>query len=449
MLIQFTVKNFRTFKDKATISMVANYDKDTREEDNVFQDSKFNLRLLKSAVVYGANASGKSKLFEALLFMKHFITYVSINSQKGDKIKVEPFRLNNESEILPSEFEVIFIHNKIMYRYGFQINSEEIVSEWLFYKPKLKQVELFYREKNKIETHKVNFKKGKIAINQGIVRENALLINYAAQYNDYNSYRIIEWFKKLNIISETQENKFNVYSKVIETGFKNNTISKIKNNFNKNKIIEFLNAADLGIKEIYYEEVLAGISNDLKTELLEFKKELIDFDPEIFSDVTTIHYKYNNNKEKIGNAKFSVIKDESNGTKKFLYLSGLIIDLLEKGGILIADELDANLHTNLVKKIILLFNSKVFNPNNAQLIFNTHDTNLLNSNLFRRDQIWFTEKNKYGEAKLYSLADFKTNEVRKNEPFEDNYIKGKYGAVPYLEFFDNLSNIALKYENEK
>jgi AAA15 family ATPase/GTPase len=449
MLIQFSIKNFRTFKDKATLSMVANFDKDTREEDNVFQDSKFNLRILKSAIVYGANASGKSKLFEALLFMKHFIVNVSKDSQKGDKINVEPYRLNNESEILPSEFEVIFIHNKVMYRYGFQINSEEIISEWLYYKPKTKEIELFYRERQNFEIHEKNFNKGNIVIKLGIVRDNALLLPYVSQYNDENSFNVINWFKELNIISETQENKFNVYSKVVETGFKNNTISKIKNNFNKNKILEFLNAADLGIKEIFYEEVLAGISNDLNTELLEFKKELIDFDPEILSDITTIHYKYNNNKEKIGNAKFSVMKDESNGTKKFLFLSGLIIDLLEKGGVLIADELDANLHTNLVKKIILLFNSKVFNPNNAQLIFNTHDTNLLNSNLFRRDQIWFTEKNKYGEAKLYSLADFKTNEVRKNEPFEDNYIKGKYGAVPYLEFFDNLSNIALKYENEK
>jgi AAA15 family ATPase/GTPase len=115
------------------------------------------------------------------------------------------------------------------------------------------------------------------------------------------------------------------------------------------------------------------------------------------------------------------------------------LDCLENGYTLIVDELDSKLHPNLVEKIVSFFNSKELNPNNAQLIFNTHDTNLLNSGLFRRDQIWFTEKNKFGEASLFSLADFKTDKVRKNEDFEENYIRGKYGAVPYLGLFDDLT----------
>lgn len=135
---------------------------------------------------------------------------------------------------------------------------------------------------------------------------------------------------------------------------------------------------------------------------------------------------------------FSLKDDESSGTRKFFALIGLILKTIDKGSVLFVDELDSKLHPNLVCKIVSFFNSKKLNPNNAQLIFNTHDTNLLSSGLFRRDQIWFTQKDKYGATKLYSLADFKTDEVRKNEAFEDNYIRGKYGAVPFLGDFEDI-----------
>jgi hypothetical protein len=141
--------------------------------------------------------------------------------------------------------------------------------------------------------------------------------------------------------------------------------------------------------------------------------------------------------------------EESSGTKKFFALTGPVLDSIENGYVLVIDELDSKLHPNLVCKIVSLFNSKELNPKNAQLIFNTHDTNLLSSGLFRRDQIWFAEKDKYGASKLFSLADFKS-EVRKTENFEDNYIRGKYGAVPFLGEFDNFINfkMLLSHENE-
>ena len=165
MLIQFSVRNFRTFKDKATLSLVAsNYDKETREDDNVSGANNYDLRLLKSAVIYGANASGKSKFIEALLFVKQFAITSSKESQKGDSIPVESFKLNFESESEPSEFEVLFISNNVMYRYGFEVNREKVISEWLFYKPKTKEVELFYRDLQKFETHPKNFTKGAIAV---------------------------------------------------------------------------------------------------------------------------------------------------------------------------------------------------------------------------------------------------------------------------------------------
>ncbi|MFV5692795.1 AAA family ATPase [Flavobacterium sp. LT1R49] len=442
MLIQFSVRNFRTFKEKATLNLLAsNYDKDTRKEDNITEDNKFNLNILKSAVVYGANASGKSKFIDALMFMQQFVTKSSKDSQKGEPISVEPYRLNSETENSPTEFEVIFTFRNIMYRYGFEVDKKQVVSEWLFHKTKAKEVELFYRDFQDFETHPRSFTKSKTIIKEGLVRNNALLLSVSSQFNEETATLVLTWFQELNIISGLQE-----------SGFKNNTIAKIKDKNEKVKVLKLLKAADFGIQDINYEEFnINGLSEEVKKKFQELKESVKHIDPEAFSDVSTLHTKFDSDQKKIGEVKFSVQRDESNGTMKFLYLTGTLIDVLETGGILFADELDSKLHPNLVCKIVSLFNSKELNPKNAQIIFNTHDTNLLSSGLFRRDQIWLIEKNKFGEAQLYSLADFKSDKVRKTEAFEENYINGKYGAIPFLGFFDNLtySNSLRKDENEK
>jgi len=431
MLVQFSIKNFRTFKDKATLSFIAsNYDKDTREDENIFQDINHNLRLLKSCVIYGANASGKSKFIEALVFMKRFVITSSKDSQKGDKIPVEPFKLNSVSEKEPSEFEVIFTHKSILYRYGFEVTNKIVVSEWLYTKPKTKEIELFYRDYQNFETHKRSFQKGHTLVKEGLIRDNALFLSVAAQFNEKTSITLIEWFKNIGTISGVKED-----------GYEGYTISKAKDANFKDKILELLKAADLGIQDIQVEMLdLDKLPNDMPKELKEFiiKKAEEDESAEFLSDVLTSHKKYDDNKNVVGKVNLSLDDDESFGTKKFFALTGPVLDSLENGHTLVIDELDSKLHPNLVCKIVSLFNSKENNPKNAQLLFNTHDTNLLSSGLFRRDQVWFTEKNKFGEAKLYSLADFKSEDVRKNDPFEDNYIRGKYGAVPYLGYFDNL-----------
>ena len=433
MLLQFSVKNFKTFKEKASLSLVAsNYDKDTHELENVYNDPKFELRPLKSAVIYGANASGKSKFFEALSFMKYFVLSSSKESQKGDEIDTEPFKLSSETENAPSEFEVVFTLNEVLFRYGFEVDKKSVISEWLYYKPKTKEIELFYRDGNDFETHPRNFTKGKTLVKEGFVRNNALLLSVAAQFNDKIANEVMDWFKDLKTISGLNE-----------SGYRGFTLSKTDDLNQKMNILELLKAADLGIQDIHLEKIeLANLPSDLPKELKDrISKEVVDDKKEILSDVLTSHKKFDSNKKAIDLVNFSMFDDESSGTKKFFALTGPILDVLENGFTLIVDELDSKLHPNLVCKIVSLFNSKEFNKKNAQLIFNTHDTNLLSSGLFRRDQIWFTDKNKYGEAKLYSLADFKSDEVRKTESFEENYIKGKYGAVPYLGFFNDLDKI--------
>lgn len=433
MLIQFSVKNYRTFKDKASLSLIAsNYDKETRETENVIVNSQFNLRLLKSAVVYGANASGKSKLLIALSFMKSFINTSSKDRQQGDDIDVEAFKLNSETEHAPSEFEVIFIHNDTMYRYGFEVDTKQVISEWLYYRKKAKEVELFYRDGQNFDTHDRNFSKGKAIIKEGLVRDNALLLSVAAQFNDPTCIEVLEWFGKLKLLSGLKEDRSRGYT-VNQTTFPDQ----------KRKILDLLKAADLGIQDFQVEKLDPDdLPDELPDELKERFKKNVSF-------VFTTHQKVNGKGKVVGDVDFSMDMDESSGTRKFFALTGPILDVLENGHILVVDELDSRLHPNLVCKIVSLFNSAELNKNNAQLIFNTHDTNLLHSGLFRRDQVWFTEKNKLGEASLYSLADFKSHEVKKTESFEENYIRGKYGAVPFLGFFDELIKSLPRHENEK
>lgn len=440
MLWQFTVKNYKTFKDKATLSLVAsNYDKKTLEAENIYSDEVFNKRILKSAVVYGANASGKSTLVNAIAFMRLFVLR-SAGRQQGDSIEVDPFRLNVTTENEPSEFEVIFSFDHILYRYGFEATQEEVISEWLYYKPKTKEVELFYRDGDQIDFHESLFSKGKMVATQGLVRKNALLVSVSAQFNEEQAIAVINWFRNLRVISNVRE----YFSQRF-------TINRTKTPADKQKIITLLKDADFGIQDIEIEmmnedNVPSHYPPSLRNKLI---AEIKEGNMERVNDILLSHRKYGRDNEFVHNVPFSLDKDESSGTQKYFNLLGPILDVLENGQVLIVDELDAQLHPNLLCRIISLFHSTEMNHNNAQLIFNTHDTNLLDSGLFRRDQIWFTDKDKYGAAKLYSLADFSSEEVRKNEAFEKNYIKGKYGAVPYFGSMDILNEIFSPYENEK
>ncbi|MCF6406801.1 ATP-binding protein [Chitinophaga filiformis] len=426
MLIQFSVSNFKTFKNKATLNLIAsNYDKETREEENIIQIPEFGLRILKSAVVYGANASGKSRFMDAITFMKNFVIRSSTDRLKGDPINVDLFRLATDTENGAAEFEILFLHNNEMYRYGFEITKQAVLAEWLYHRPKTKEIEIFYREGQRFEFHVKRFSKGYTLAKEDLVRENALLLTVAAQFNDQLSGEIVNWFKKLKVISGLQEHRYQ--------GF---TMDKTEDAVQKKRILELLSAADLGIHDIILERV---DPDNLPADMPKRLKELIqqkvsEENAEFISDILTTHRRYDADNNYVGDAKFSLEDDESSGTFKFFSLTGPVLDALEHGYPLFIDELDSKLHPNLVCKLIELFNSATYNPQNSQLVFNTHDTNLLSSGLFRRDQIWFTEKDRYGAASLYSLSDFKS-EVRRTENFESNYIQGKYGAIPFLTDF--------------
>ncbi|MCK9477839.1 MAG: ATP-binding protein [Candidatus Muirbacterium halophilum] len=417
MLIEFSVKNFLSFKDLVSLSMVATND-NTLEENTFKFDEKLNL--LKSTVIYGANASGKSNLTKAIGFVKRLMINSSKNTQINEKIDIDVFRLNKSTIKKPAFFEMIFFINKNKYRYGFEVDKNKIHNEWLFHSPNGKEAKLFTRNFQEYNISN-NFKEGKKLIE--VTRENSLFLSVVAQFNGEISTKIISSLKNLNILNASQGGDYG--------GFSINVLNEDKEF--KTKIINLLKNVDLGIEDIIVEKTKAKAESIPPFFAEEFRDILTN--SEMLS-IKTIHKVYDNSGKETGNVEFDFYNSESEGTKKYFWLIGPILDTLKMGKTLIIDELQSNMHPLLTKSIVKLFNSDVTNKNNAQLIFVIHDTNLLNNKVFRRDQIWFTEKNNFGESILYSLSDVK--HTRKDSTFSKNYLLGKYGGVP---------NINKNYEN--
>ncbi|WP_321437347.1 ATP-binding protein [uncultured Bacteroides sp.] len=437
MIIRFSVCNYKVFKDETIFSFVAtNYDKKTREDENVAHIESPSLRLLKNAVVYGANASGKTKLIDAFAFMRYFVVNSSKDAASSEEIDTDPFRLNTESELAPSSFELMFLIGEKLYRYGFEVTRKKVVTEWLYVQEKKRESELFYRDEDGVVSFdKKKFAAWELIVKANLVRNNVLFITTLAQFNDAVGIEIVTFFNE----------NLKTISGLNETGYKGMILSKLVDSDYKKRVMEFLNFADLGIMDISKKEIEASFDDSDKVPQ-DIKKMILD---DIQSQtLLTKHQAYDAEHAPVDSREFLMRKDESHGTQKFFYLTGPILESLMNGYTLVVDELDSRLHPNLVTRLISLFNSKETNPNNAQLIFNTHNSNLLDSKLLRRDQIWFVDKNMYGESKLYSLSDIKG--IRKDEQFEQNYINGIYGGVPYLDDFINVRiDKTLNHENEK
>lgn len=438
MLIQFGVGNYKSFKDIVTFSMIATpiKAKDKRlDENNVFKvDDELNL--LKSTAIYGANASGKSNFISAARFMKQFVLGSSKDTQAGEAIPVEHFRLNTETACQPSFFEMVFIIDGRRYRYGFEVTAEKVVAEWLYHVPTIREAKLFERRDGKIEVPAA-FKEGKELIDK--TRDNALFLSVAAQFNGAISKKILQWFKHLGIISGLDDISLRAY-----------TLKTFDNNKYRDEILRLVKKLDVGVDDIQIRTtklaqfplgesplkppVVDNVSDECVGFAGKIKKMLSSFTVEK-TDILTAHRKFNADGQIAGVELFNIDDNESEGTQKIFALAGTLVDILNNGKVLLADELDARLHPLVTRAIINLFNSKETNPQNAQLIFATHDTNLLSKDIFRRDQIWFAEKDRFSATHLYSLVEYK---VRNDASFESDYIQGRYGAIPFI---GNLSRL--------
>ena len=433
MILEFCVENFLSFKDLTKLSMVSAKSFKEHKDSNLIEIDK-KLNLLKSAVIYGNNASGKSNLLEALGFMQaivlnSFRDALVENSEK--KFPLQKFILNSKTETESSFFEISFIHENIKYRYGFEIDYDKVVAEWLYHTTS-KEVYLFKRDYQKIEINKTAFKEG--LGKEGDVKENVLFLSLLATLGKEISMEIVTWFKKINFING-----------IHDRGHKRYTIDKLKSDKNFfNWVLHFIKYLEISNLTTTEEDV---IDIDLET-LREKEKdeEIINLFTSIHNiqskqskrdQLITYHRKYDENNNFIDSVPFNFDNQESEGTKKLLYLLGPWYDTLKNGKILAIDELDSRLHSNLTLKLIEFFHK--FNKTNAQLIFAVHDTSILNKETFRRDQIYFVEKNQFGASELLCLADFKTDKVRNKSAFNKNYIQGKYGAIPYFEIDEKLN----------
>lgn len=432
MLIDFSLKNFLSFKEEISFSMLAA--RSVKEFDNC-QDGKpcnvINIpntdsKLLKLAVIYGANSSGKSNLLLAMHFFKRMILESFKNDTILHRINEKSFQLSLESQKEPISFEMIFIVGDKRFRYGFEILNNSIESEWLFVKPltSIRESYCFKREKKSISVNYKTFK-GAGGISSK-TRHNALYISTCAQFNVETAMIIKEWFRK----------KFNILS-----GLDDNTIYFTANQYIHNpdmhrRIIEFIRLIDLGINDISIKESdvdkvpepITKIINEISQHPNIIQSEITDIKKiEILSE----HNRYEN--KKLKDTVLFPFGIESLGTKKIFALLGPWFDTIINGGTLLIDEFGASLHTKLSIELIKLFQSSL--NLNAQLIITTHDTNLLRGELLRRDQVWFTEKNEYGISDLYSLVEYKINQansVRNDASYNKDYLLGKYGAIPYF-----------------
>ena len=421
MLVEFSVGNYRSFHAPVTLSMQAAKlrSSDKRlDEHNVFQADR--LSLLRSAAIYGANASGKSNLIQAMGFMRRFVLQSSRESQAGEPTGVERFRLSTATRGEPSCFQIIFRLNDRRYRYGFEIDEEQVRAEWLYHTGQ-RETRLFIREGAQYDISSV-FKMGRGLTER--TRSNALFLSVAAQFNVQLAMALLEWFRQ----------GFNIISGLDDTAYAGFTLRRFDTDESfRQRVLAFVREADLGIADIHVERLPlaeAPIPEEVQYLLARLVRDQGRSGEELLvRRPKTTHQVFNSEQGVAGWETFDMKKQESQGTQKIFNLSGPLLYTLEGGKLLVIDEMEARLHPFITRAVIQLFNSPQTNPRNAQLVFATHDTSLLSHRFFRRDQIWFTEKNQYGATDMYSLAEL---QVRNDASFDKDYIAGKYGAIPFI-----------------
>ena len=414
MLLQFYFSNYRSFEGEGILDMRAS---GSNELSSHIRNT-LNEKVLPVTAIYGANASGKSSVFEAFQFMAlcvlESLSFSDDDKKNPYKLKVDSFKFSKSRE-KPSEFEINYIDKKgkkeLYYNYGFKIDNSGILEEYLTSNTKtgVKRNEdytyIFKRERNQklyldssIEKFRENLEIS--------LKEKTLLVSLGAKLNIDEFIRVRTWFINTEVINFSNS----LYGALLENILPNNIIESEE--VRKN-LVSFINSFDDSIIDIEVEKISAIDENDKDN-----------------YRVFTIH----KSDKGTSTARISM-NEESSGTKKMFSLYQTLLDVLEKGGVFFADELDIKLHPLLMRNILLTFTDKEKNPNNAQLIFTTHNTIYMDMDLLRRDEIWFVEKDN-GVSNLYSLDDI-TNEkgekVRKDSNYEKHYLLGNYGAIPNLK----------------
>ncbi len=416
MLVQFSFSNYKCFKDENCLSLVTS---SGRKRAIYAIKTSFKYSVLRTLPIYGANASGKSKIFDAFKFMKCVIC----PPKRENKIPIfdfwqtqyVPFRLDTESQNKDSFFECVFILNDIQYRYGFEINSNEMTSEWLYQK-KQREVLVLSRDaelNTYINSNYINVKISDNIISAGMVSQKVPYLSVLATFNDTLCKSIVEWFEGIYVISANDMKSPGVLTDPRRTEI----------------VVKFLKSFDLNIENLSLHEMpFEDIPEKIK-QILDVKDKTGTF----YDAIHVQHIVYNELYERETTTNFRLEVDESFGTNRLFHLSWPIISAIRNGKTIMIDEIDSGIHPNIVKTLIALFSRCC---SNAQLIFNTHNTSLLSAknndgqSLFRHDQIYIVNKNRYGEAMVRPVTDFE-NDFRTN--LEKIYLAGEISGVPYVD----------------
>jgi len=416
MLIEFKAENFRSIRDEITFSLLASSDRSLDGNLIELEALRKNDRLLRSAVIYGANASGKSNVLLAMFNLQNLVM-TSVKNQDGDLLPFEPFKLSLECMSKPTKFSVFFVKNNIRYRYSVSFDRTRVIDEDLYYYPNNRRALIFERR----NTNEFKFTIDKRVQNDISKRtlSNVLYLSNSAQQNYNKTLEAFKWFREnLRIIgARTLSEQYTI--KMLN-----------QDDTSKKAILKSLERADLGLVDIIA-DIESIDPGDLPVEILNHLPRNFDKSSGKIQrvDINTFHLA----RDKDGNQHkipFDFITEESEGTRRFFTLIGPWLNALKNGQVLFVDELELKLHPMLSEHLVKLFHDKSYNKNNAQLIITTHNTNLLNDELFRRDQIWFTEKDAdIGKTDLYSLLEF---QVRKDQNILKGYLMGRYGALPFI-----------------
>lgn len=413
-LLQFTIGNFRSFNRERTFTFAPTSIQDEPKE-SVASIRKY--RFSTISAVYGANSSGKSNLTNALYMMGYIVNH-SVRLNDNDELSYDPFALSSSNAPgMPMHFEVVYIDvDGTRVRYGFENNASRIVKEWLFIERRSTEVAMFVRDEEGIAVNGDAFPEG--VDREEMTNDNRLYLSLVAQLGGPVSKNVLSFFRSgMIVISGLDTRKYRAYTKF---QFIDDTEISVE-------AMRLFERLQLGFTKIEVEE-----NEDIE------RRVRADFSPgrpTSRADVFSSHNVYDDEGNITGDHRFRFSDIESNGTHKIFELAGPIFDTLLRGAILVIDELDAKMHPLIAQQIVRLFIDKETNPLNAQLLFSTHDTNLLSAKLLRRDQIWFTEKDNVEATDLYRLTDIVLpdgTKPRGDGNLERNYIKGRYGAIPFI-----------------
>lgn len=421
MLVEFRVANFRSIREEQCLSFAASNDK-SHEDTHCLETGRPGLsRLLRSALIYGANASGKSNMIFALMTMQQLVLNSTRLLESQFREQFTPFLLDSDSRQAPTQFEITVVIGDLRYQYGFSFDVDRIQSEWLLVYESSKAQRWFEyhynpeTRENDWQPFSVHFKgekKGQRELWKANTSARSLFLTQASQSNSLQLQPLFNWFANDLIVFPAQAS-FNLMP----------TLQRLHEPHYKEWVLRLMNAADIHISDIRVEK--------RKEPQIEFRlepgkpPEFKSFDGEM--PVIEFGHKTSDGQVQWFDARF-----ESFGTLRLLGYAAPLLDALENGKLIVVDEFDTSLHPLLTRYILRMLHSPLLSTKGAQMWMTTHDTSLLDPHLLRRDQVWFVEKKKDQSTELYALMEFSP---RKNEAIERGYLQGRYGAIPFLSDF--------------